>query len=124
MITVWGFANCSTVKKACKWLKERNIEFFLVDTKKYPPNIEILNDWQKQIGIESLLNKKSASWRLLKDEEKTSTNSSNICLSLMMEKTALIKRPIITSDKNGKNILVVGFDNDLYANLIHKQNVP
>lgn len=121
MIAVWGFANCSTVKKACEWLQENQIEFSLINTKKQAPSKEILEAWAKQIGLEKLLNKKSTSWRLLSPEQKIQATSLDACLLLMQKTTGLIKRPIITSDERGKQVLAFGFDNKLYSDLVHEK---
>ena len=101
---VYGIKNCDTVKKALTWLKDQNLTFEFHDYKAKGISADKLREWSKQVGWETLLNKKGATWRQLDEETKKSLNKEEQAIDLMMGKTSVIKRPLI--EKAGKVILV------------------
>ena len=42
-IIFYSYLKCSTCRKAAKWLKEKDLEFQLIDIVKYPPLVNYLN---------------------------------------------------------------------------------
>lgn len=109
MIRMYGIKNCDTIKKAIDWFKTNKIPFEFHDYKEEGITAARLKEWAKQVGWEVLFNKKSATFRNLKEEEKkTATTASAI--KIMKEHTSIIKRPVIEGGKD----LVVGFDKDVY----------
>jgi len=58
-----------------------------------------------------LINKKGATWRQLPKETQESITSQKAAINLMIEKTSIIRRPLIEED--GK-ILSLGFDENEY----------
>jgi arsenate reductase-like glutaredoxin family protein len=58
-----------------------------------------------------LINKKGATWRQLPKEIQESITTQKAAIALMIEKTSIIKRPLI--EENGK-IIVLGFDEAEY----------
>ena len=111
MKTVYAIPNCNTVKKALDWLKDHKIAYEFHDYKKQGIANNKLTEWSKQIGWEALLNKKGATWRQLPKEIQETITSQKAAIPLMMEKTSIIRRPLI--EENGK-ILVLGFDETEY----------
>jgi len=55
---VYGIKNCNTVKNALDWLKKHRIEFEFHDYKKSGITAAKLTAWSKQVGWESLVNKR------------------------------------------------------------------
>lgn len=104
---VYGIKNCNTVKSALEWLKKNNIEFEFHDYKKLGINQSKLGEWSKQVGWESLVNKRGTTWRQLDETTQKKITNEKAALALMMEKTSVIKRPLV--EKNGK-VLLLGFD--------------
>jgi arsenate reductase (glutaredoxin) len=111
MKTVYAIPNCNTVKKALDWLKANKVNFEFHDYKKKGITATQLTNWCKQLGWEALINKKGATWRQLPKEIQESISTQKAAIALMMEKTSIIKRPLIEED--GK-ILTLGFDEAEY----------
>ena len=111
MKTVYAIPNCNTVKKALDWLQKNKIAYEFHDYKKKGITATILTNWCKQVGWETLVNKKGATWRQLSPEVQASISTQKAAIALMMEKTSIIKRPLI--EENGK-ILALGFDETDY----------
>lgn len=104
---VYGIKNCNTVKSAIDWLNNSNIEFEFYDYKKSGITEAKLSEWCKQVGWERLVNKRGATWRQLDETIQRKVNNEKSAIALMMEKTSVIKRPLI--EKNGK-VVLLGFD--------------
>lgn len=113
-MTVYGIKNCNTVKSALDWLKKNNIEFEFHDYKTKGVTDAQLNSWIKQVGWETLVNKKGTTWRQLDPNEQAKVTSAPSAIALMKEKTSVIKRPLI--EKDGK-ILALGFDESNYKSV-------
>ena len=111
MKTVYAIPNCNTVKKALDWLKANKVAVEFHDYKKKGISAAQLTNWSKQVGWETLINKKGATWRQLPKEIQESITTQKAAIVLMMEKTSIIKRPLIEED--GK-ILALGFDETEY----------
>jgi len=115
MKTVYAIPNCNTVKKALDWLKENKIAYEFHDYKKKGITANQLTAWSKQVGWEALINKKGTTWRQLPKEQQAAITSQKAAIALMMEKTSIIRRPLI--EEEGK-ILVLGFDETEYKNAL------
>lgn len=113
-LIVYGIKNCDTVKKALKWLDENRVPYTFHDFKSKGIDKKKLNDWVAQVGYDSLLNRKGMTWRKLTGEEQSAAASKAGAIALMMEKTSVIKRPVL--EKEG-SLLTLGFDATLYEDL-------
>lgn len=107
---VYGIKNCNTVKKALDWLKENDLDFEFHDYKKSGISAEKIEEWQRKVSWETLINKRGTTWRKLTPERQASITDANAAKALMMEYTSLIKRPII---ENARAFLL-GFDAEEY----------
>jgi Spx/MgsR family transcriptional regulator len=114
MMIVYGIKNCNTVKSALEWLKKNNIEFEFHDYKKTGITESKLSEWCKQVGWESLVNKRGTTWRQLAEVDQKKVINEKSAIALMMEKTSVIKRPLI--EKNGK-VIALGFDEAVYQKI-------
>jgi len=110
MTTLYGIANCDTIKKARKWLKDNDVNYTFHDYKKRGVPEKELKQWIKQAGWEVLLNKRGTTWRKLDDSVKDLVNEKS-AIHIMLENASIIKRPVLVQ---GKDILV-GFKADEYA---------
>ena len=110
-MTVYGIKNCNTVKSALAWLKTHNVEFEFHDYKSKGVTESKLKDWSKQVGWESLVNKRGTTWRLLDEAVQKKVTSEDAAINLMKDKTSVIKRPLIEHD--GK-VIALGFDEATY----------
>lgn len=110
-LKVYAIPNCNTVKKALDWLKANKVAYEFHDYKKLGITSTALTNWCKQVGWEVLVNKKGATWRLLPPATQASVTTQKAAIALMMEKTSVIKRPLLEID--GK-IIALGFDEAEY----------
>jgi len=108
-IDMYGIANCDTIKKARRWLKEHEISYTFHDYKKEPINIENLQTWCEQVGWEVLLNKRGTTWRKLSDVDKSHLNQDK-AIHLLLVHTSMIKRPVLLV---GEKVLL-GFSETSY----------
>jgi Spx/MgsR family transcriptional regulator len=111
-MTVYGIKNCNTVKSALDWLKKKKVEFEFHDYKAKGITEAKLKEWSRQVGWESLVNKRGMTWRQLDESAQKKVTSEKAAIKLMKEKTSVIKRPLVES--NGK-VVVLGFDEVEYA---------
>ena len=116
MYTLYGIPNCNTVKKAIDWLKKNEIEFQFHDYKKKGIPAAKLQAWIAQIGWEPLVNKRGTTWKGLDETLQASITNQKNAIALMVEKTSVIKRPVIESDDK---IIAVGFDEKEYENVFY-----
>lgn len=108
---VYGIKNCNTVKTALDWLKKNKIDFEFHDYKSKGISDAKLKEWSKQVGWESLVNKRGTTWRQLDEATQAAVKNEKSAIALMKEKTSVIKRPLIEED--GK-VVVLGFDEEEY----------
>jgi arsenate reductase (glutaredoxin) len=113
-LVVYGIKNCDTVKKALTWLNENRVAYEFHDYKSKGISEAKLNDWAKQVGWESLVNKKGMTWRQLDDQVKNKITSLSSAIALMKEKTSVIKRPLI---EHNNVVVALGFNVDELAKL-------
>ncbi len=109
---VYGIKNCNTVKSALIWLDKHKIAYEFHDYKKLGVTAGDLKNWSKQVGWESLLNRKGLTWRQLPESVRESVKTEGAAIKLMMEKTSAIKRPLI--EEKGK-VIALGFDEAEYS---------
>lgn len=112
---LYGIPNCNTVKKARVWLDENNISYEFHDFKKLGVSQERLDAWLDQQPWEKLVNRAGMTWRKLSDNVKESITDNISASALMMEKTSVIKRPILEKDNV---ILCLGFNEDTYKAIL------
>lgn len=108
---VYGIKNCNTVKSALDWLKKKKVDFDFHDYKSKGISEAKLKSWSKQVGWESLVNKRGTTWRKLDEKTQKKVTNEKAAIALMLEKTSVIKRPLI--ELNGK-VLALGYDEAEY----------
>ena len=111
---VYGIKNCNTVKKALDWLRENNIKYEFHDFKKLGISESKLEEWSSELGWEPLVNKRGTTWKQLEPERQKRVSSKSEAFKLMQEKTSVIKRPVIETEKG----ILLGFDETSYKKLL------
>ncbi len=94
---VYGIKNCDTVKKALKYLDAKGVSYDFVDFKKTPPTKDDLKRWDAAFG-ELPANKRGPTFRKIKEEFEGATKTQQI--SLLIENSSAIKRPILEKGKS------------------------
>jgi arsenate reductase len=110
-ITLYGIPNCDTVKKARTWLDGRAIAYTFHDFKKLGLPKAAAQAWLKELGADTVINRKGTTWRGLDDAQKQQADSAAGALALITAQPSLVKRPVL--DRDGA--LSVGFTPDTYA---------
>lgn len=118
MYIVYGIPNCDTIKKTLAWLQKNRVPYTFHDYKKAGITLDRLQRWNGQVGWNSILNKKSATWRALGTLMQGSVNDEQSAIALMAENTSIIKRPVI--EKND-TLVTVGFDETAYKKIFTKK---
>lgn len=116
---LYGIPNCNTVKKARDWLEQHRIAFEFHDFKKHGLDEATANNWLQQSDWAGLINRSGLTWRGLPEQRKLLVTDAPAALALMLEKTSVIKRPLL--EKNGK-LLHVGFDETAYSIIFKLQS--
>jgi Spx/MgsR family transcriptional regulator len=117
MLTLYGIPNCNTVKKAIDWLKKNEIEFQFHDYKKKGIDETKLKEWIAQIGWEKLVNKRGTTWKGLDETLQNSIVNETTAIELMMNKTSVIKRPLI---ENNSKVAALGYDEKEYEDAFYE----
>lgn len=112
MITLYGIANCDTMKKARQWLNNAGVEYQFHDYKKQGLDATTLDTWMRELGHEALINKRGTTWRKLADEEKASLTEEH-AKALILNNLSLIKRPLLDTG----TIKHLGFSDADYQSL-------
>ena len=98
MITLFGIKNCDTVKKARKWLDTHDIEYHFHDFREDGLDQGAVRDWLDELGWETLVNKRSTSWKALDQSSRDSMDTASALAAIMAQPT-LIKRPLLDTGK-------------------------
>jgi arsenate reductase (glutaredoxin) len=114
MTTVYGIKNCNTVKSALEWLNRNKVSYDFHDYKSKGVTEAMLKKWIREVGWESLLNKRGTTWRQLEERVQRMITSEQTAIDLMKEKTSVIRRPLI--EKDGK-VIALGFDETDYRKI-------
>ena len=112
MVTIYGIANCDKCRSALTWFKERDVPITFHDVRKEGfPSAEF-QVWQRSHGLESLVNKRSTTWRAMDTNTRAELNDSNAAAMLAANPT-LMKRPVVVSGQ----AVVIGYDEALWTAL-------
>ena len=109
-ITIYGIKNCDTMKKARAWLDAKGVAYAFHDYKAEGIDKASLEQWAKEVGWETLLNRAGTTFRKLPDAQRENVTEKK-AIALMLEQPSMIKRPVL--EVGGK--LVVGFKPEIYA---------
>lgn len=96
--TLYGIKNCDIVKKARDWLSEKNINYRFHDFRVDGLTEQQVTAWINELGLETLVNKRSTTWKELDEKTKTNFSEKNAAL-IIAENPTLIKRPLLDTDK-------------------------
>ena len=107
--TIYGIANCDTMKKARKWLDDHDIEYRFHDYRKHGLDAGQLEQWIDKLGWEALLNRRGTTWRRLDDQTRRDM-SRDSAIAIMLENPAIIRRPLLVREDK----LVTGFSESGY----------
>ncbi len=113
MIILYGIKNCDSVKKARKWLDEHHMTYQFHDFRADGLTQQQLVNFMSKASWETLLNKRSTSWKQLEAAQKQDLTADKAS-ALMLDNPTLIKRPVLEADKH----FFIGFNRDTYQTLL------
>lgn len=119
-VKVYEYANCSTCKKALKFLDTKKVDYAKIAIVDKPPTeaeLKKMLQYLKAEGktIKNLFNTSGQLYREMNMSEKLKTDVSEAeLLKLLSKHGKLIKRPFILTDDTG----TVGFNEDEWKKLV------
>ena len=119
-VKVYEYANCSTCKKALKFLDSKKITYAKIAIVDKPPTEAELKKMLQHLKaegktIKNLFNTSGQLYREMNMSEKLKTDVSEAeLLKLLSKNGKLIKRPFIISEDTG----TVGFNEDDWKKLV------
>ena len=111
-IIFYSYLKCSTCRKAAKWLKNKDLEFQLIDIVKEPPLVNYLNLALKQFSDDKkrIFNTRGKAFKTL-DLDIDCLSKEEI-IHLLLNDGKLIKRPFLIYE--GEKV-ILGFNETEYA---------
>lgn len=94
-ITLYGIANCDTVKRARAWLAAQGAAHDFHDFKKAGVPAQELAAWLAVLGSERLLNRAGTTWRKLDDAQRDAAGDAAGAAALMRAQPSVIRRPVV-----------------------------
>src|SRR5438046_2644405 len=111
-IKVFHYPNCSTCRKARKWLDARGVAYDAVDIVATPPKTaELQRALKSGVPLKKLFNTSGQSYREGGWGQKLGDVDEAKALAALAADGKLIKRPFVLADDR----VLVGFDEATYA---------
>lgn len=121
VVTLYGIANCDTVKRARSWLDERGVVVQFHDFRKSGVPVAGLERWLAEVGWQRLLNRQGTTWRRLDDTRRAGVTDMASAAALMREQPSLIRRPVVEWPDDS---VTVGFDAGQWSSLAGSGTAP
>ena len=113
-VTIYGIKNCDTMKKARAWLDAHGVAYAFHDYAKSGITKELLARWAADVGWERLCNRAGTTFKKLPEADTRDLTEAK-ALDLMVSKPSMIKRPVLSIARGGRERILVGFTPDAYA---------
>ena len=115
------YPNCSTCKKAKRWLENNNIDFIDRNILKETPTFEELDLWIKisNKDIKRYFNTSGLEYRKMNLKDNLNNMSFEEKLKLLSSNGMLIKRPLLII----KDDILVGFKEEEWENKLLKNKI-
>ncbi len=112
------YPNCTTCKRAKKFLKEHEIDFKEINLKEETPTKAQLELVQGYMGMKRLFNTSGKTYRDLNLKENFSSISVEDAIEMLVNDGSLIKRPILIDEEN--EVFLIGFKENEWQILLKK----
>ncbi|PVX49828.1 arsenate reductase [Balneicella halophila] len=101
------YPNCSTCRKASKWLADDNIDIESRHIVEDTPTKDELAEWinRSELPVKKFFNTSGKVYREMNLKDKVKTASEEELIKLLASDGMLIKRPIVVAD----DFVLVGF---------------
>lgn len=97
-ITVFALKTCDTCRKAIRALEAAGRAPEVVDVRADGVQPTVLKGWIDELGAEALVNRRSTTWRGLREDEQAKAGTAEGALELLIAHPTLMKRPVIVAD--------------------------
>ena len=114
--TLYGIANCDTVRKTRAWLAANGVDTVFHDFKKLGLSPALAQRWTDAVGWETLVNRKGTTWRSLPQARRELVTDADAAHALMQEFPSVVKRPVLEVGAQ----VIVGFDEARYRLLFER----
>ncbi len=116
MTTIYHYPNCSTCKKALKWLAAQGVDAERIDIVAAPPSVETLRSaWQASgLPLKKFFNTSGMSYRNGGFSARLPGMSEDRQLAALAADGKLIKRPLLIAGKR----VTVGFKEAVWTELL------
>ena len=121
-ITLYGIANCDTVKKARAWLTAQGQPYHFHDFKKHGVPADRLAAWMADAGWEKIVNRQGTTWRKLDAATQAAVHDAASASALLQAHASAIKRPVVEWREGASTRITVGFDAALWTHLLRHDN--
>lgn len=110
---IYTYKQCSTCRKATKWLNEKGIEFEEIAIRENPPTIDELADMLEvyEGEVKRLFNTSGVDYRALAIKDKLPQMNQKEILALLHSNGNLVKRPFLLTD----TFKTVGFKETVWS---------
>lgn len=112
-ITLYGIANCDTVRQARGWLTERGVAHRFHDFSRQGLPLDQVPTWIAATGWEALLNRKGTTWRKLDPVTREGVLDATTALAVMQQQPSVVRRPVVEWDPE----ITIGFDPAVWERL-------
>lgn len=112
-IAVYGIGSCDSCRRARKWLDESRQPFEWHDLRAEGIDAETLQRWVEAVGVDRLVNRRSATWRGLDQHVRDEAMDPRMAARVLADHPTLIKRPVIEADGR----IFAGFDDSVMQSL-------
>ena len=119
--TVYGIANCDTIRKARAWLQAQGVAYVWHDFKNQGVPAALLAQWLQQLGREELINRKGTTWRRLDAAVQAGVTDDASAAALMLAHPSVIRRPLVDW---GQGRATLGFDPLQWMQMRAATNAP
>lgn len=97
-LTVYHLKTCDTCRKAIKSLTAAGHDLSLIDVRADGVDGNVLQSLIEDHGWETVLNRRSTTWRGLSDQDKNGIDNAKAA-GLIADHPTLLKRPVILSSE-------------------------
>lgn len=96
MLTLYGIANCDTMRRTREWLADQQVPYSFHDYRKQGINAALAGQMLLALPLNDLINRRGTTWRNLPAEVQTGL-TIDTATALMLAHPSVIRRPILRS---------------------------
>lgn len=111
MLTLYGIANCDTIRRTRAWLADQQVPYSFHDYKKQGIDAALAGQMLLALPLNELINRRGTTWRNLPAEVQAAF-TTDTAVALMLAQPSVIRRPIL---RRGDDWIVANDEEKLHA---------